>query len=572
MSVGFPPARATVRGRRRAAFRRPRVFRLAVVVVLAWVTGGSPVAEAQNGPAATGVFFSSRPPSGDGYRAGDRIQAVVAFGERVEVTGEPQLALEIGGRTRLAAFSSTTVIDGPYGATYLYFDYHVQAEDVDADGISISARALTLNGGAIRSESGLDASVDLAALAIVDDARHQVDGGRNRTPSVTDLSIRSSPRRGSTYGRGERIRIGVWFSETVVVSGEPQLALTVGSETRHASHAPGGGGAPWLWFDYDVQAADRDVDGIGIARGALRLNGGGIRDAAGAGAVLDLGRHAFTDHAGHRVDGGAERAAAVTEVFFDSAPLGSDAYEHGERVSVSVYFDKIVTVTGTPTVALTIGARSRPATYYGASWSNSEGWTALRFRYYVRAGDRDADGIGIAADALSLNGGTIRDPGGGDADLRLPGPAIAGAAGHRVDGSVDTTTPAVTDAYFDSTPRGGGVYRSAERVTAVITLSEPVTVVGAPQLALAVGNGRRMAAFDFVARSTDNASHLYFSYPIEAADVDADGIGIAAGALRLNGGSIRDLAGNPANLDLGRHAIVGAPGHAVDGGGVNPRD
>ena len=109
-------------------------------------------------------------------------------------------------------------------------------------------------------------------------------------------------------------------------------------------------------------------------------------------------------------------------------------------------------------------------------------------------------------------------------------------------------------------------------MTAVITLSEPVTVVGAPQLALAVGNGLRMAAFDFVARSTDNASHLYFSYPIEAADVDADGIGIAAGAMRLNGGSIRDLAGNPANLDLGRHAIVGAPGHAVDGGGAHPRD
>ena len=443
---------------------------------------------------------------------------------------------------------------------------------MDADGISIPARALTLNGGAIRSESGLDASVDLAAMAIVDDARHPVDGGRNRAPSVTDLSIRSSPRRGNTYGRGERIRIGVWFSETVVVSGEPQLALTVGSETRHASHAPGGGGAPWLWFDYDVQAADRDVDGIGIARSALRLNGGGIRDAAGAGAVLDLGRHAFTDHAGHRVDGGAEHAAAVTEVFFDSAPLGGDAYEHGERVSVSVYFDRIVTVTGTPTVALTIGARSRPAMYYGASWSNSEGWTALRFRYYVGAADRDADGIGIAADALSLNGGTIRDPGGGDADLRLRGPAMDGGAGHRVDGSVDTTIPAVTDAYFDSRPRGGGVYRSAERVTAVITLSEPVTVVGAPQLALAVGNGRRMAAFDFVARSTDNASHLYFSYPIEAADVDADGIGIAAGALRLNGGSIRDLAGNPANLDLGRHAIVGALGHAVDGGGASPRD
>ncbi len=112
----------------------------------------------------------------------------------------------------------------------------------------------------------------------------------------------------------------------------------------------------------------------------------------------------------------------------------SDAYEHGERVSVSVYFDKIVTVTGTPTVALTIGARSRPATYYGASWSNSEGWTALRFRYYVRAGDRDADGIGIAAGAMRLNGGSIRHLAGNPANLDLGRHAIVGAPGHAVDG------------------------------------------------------------------------------------------------------------------------------------------
>lgn len=563
MSASLRPARTADRGHRRDRFRRSRAFRLAVVAVLAWVPGGAPVAEAQSGPAATGVFFSSRPPSGR-YRADDRIQAVVTFAERLVVTGEPRLALVIGRRTRQAAFSSINVVDGPYGSTYLYFDYRVQPGDIDANGISIPARALTLNGGAIRSESGLDAIVDLSAMAIVDDARHRVNGDLNRAPSVVEVSIASSPRHGDTYGRGERVRIGVWFSEAVTVAGEPQLALEVGDGTRHASHTPGGGAVPWLWFQYDVQAGDRDVEGIGIARGALRLNGGGIRDAAGADAVLDLGGHAFADHPGHRVDGDSERPATVTEALFDSAPLDGDSYEHGERVSVSVYFDKIVTVTGTPTLALTIGDRTRPAAYYGASWSDSDGWTALWFRYYVQAEDRDADGIGIATGALSLNGGTIRDPGGGDAVLRLRAPPIAGGAGHRVDGSVDTTTPAVTDVYFDSRPRAGGVYRLGERVTAVVTLSEPVRVVGAPQLALTVGRRRRLAAFDFLARSTDNATHLHFSYRIEAADDDADGIGIGADALRLNGGSIRDRAGNPAKLDLGRHAIAGAPGHAVD--------
>lgn len=50
------------------------------------------------------------------------------------------------------------------------------------------------------------------------------------------------------------------------------------------------------------------------------------------------------------------------------------------------------------------------------------------------------------------------------------------------------------------------------------------------------------------------------------ADRDADGVSITANALRLNGGYIRDPAGNDARLDLDRHAIDNAAGHAVDGG------
>ena len=47
-----------------------------------------------------------------------------------------------------------------------------------------------------------------------------------------------------------------------------------------------------------------DADGIAIATDALTLNGGSIRSEDGADAVLDLGAHAITNAAGHRVDGG----------------------------------------------------------------------------------------------------------------------------------------------------------------------------------------------------------------------------------------------------------------------------
>ncbi len=71
-----------------------------------------------------------------------------------------------------------------------------------------------------------------------------------------------------------------------------------------------------------------------------------------------------------------------------------------------------------------------------------------------------------------------------------------------------------------------------------------------------------MAAFEFAARSTDNAAFLYFGCVVQATDHDADGMGIAADALRMNGGAIRDLAGNDARLDLGPHAVADAAGQA----------
>ena len=88
----------------------------------------------------------------------------------------------------------------------------------------------------------------------------------------------------------------------------------------------------------------------------------------------------------------------------------------------------------------------------------------IRFRYTVQAGDRDADGIGIPAHALQLNGATIADVLGeavalglDRAQLILPADKVDGAA-------ADATPPAVRAVTIVSQPTAAG-YAYGDRVS-----------------------------------------------------------------------------------------------------------
>jgi hypothetical protein len=80
-------------------------------------------------------------------------------------------------------------------------------------------------------------------------------------------------------------------------------------------------------------------------------------------------------------------------------------------------------------------------------------------------------------------------------------------------------------------------------------MSEAVDVSGTPQLTLVVGSSNRTASY----ASGSGSAALVFTYTIQAAETDANGISVAANSLTLAGGSISDLAGNPATLS---HAAV----------------
>lgn len=103
------------------------------------------------------------------------------------------------------------------------------------------------------------------------------------TTAPTVASVNSSTADG-TKGAGAAISIQVAFSERVNVTGAPRLALNSGGMAAYAS----GTGSSTLTFTYTVAVGDTAADLDYTAAGALTLNGGTIRDAAGNNATLTL--------------------------------------------------------------------------------------------------------------------------------------------------------------------------------------------------------------------------------------------------------------------------------------------
>ena len=110
---------------------------------------------------------------------------------------------------------------------------------------------------------------------------------------------------------------------------------------------------------------------------------------------------------------------------------------------VEVRFDRAVRAAGSPRVALTVGTQTRHATF--SSWCGQ----SLYFDYTGQERDRDQDGTSIAANALSLDGGTIRTADSAtDADLTHG--AVAASSGNKVNGSLPSA-PVVRGSAFRPT-------------------------------------------------------------------------------------------------------------------------
>ena len=475
----------------------------------------------------TDVLIASAPPTGGGYGLGDHIEVRVVFDAAVHATGDPVLTLSVGGRSRTAALFSGS------GTTTLAFRYEVVEDDRDDDGVSVAANALT--GGTIEDGDGGPVSREFAALPA--DPAHRVDGTL-RVAGVTRVEFSSAPMAAGAYVPGEAVDVSVVFDAAVYVTGNPVLTLSVGGRSRTAALFSGSG-TDTLVFRYEVIEGDRDEDGVSIAANAL--TGGTIEDGDGRPVSREFA--ALPADSAHRVDGA--RVVGVTRVAISSTPAAGVTYVPGEALEVSVVFDAAVYVTGDPVLTLAVGGRSRVAALFAGS-----GTTTLVFRYEVLEGDRDEDGVSVAANALT--GGTLEDGDGRPVSREFA--ALPADSAHRVDGA---RVVGVTRVAISSTPAAGVTYVAGEALEVNVVFDAAVYVTGNPVLALAVGGSSRTAAL-FSGSGTDT---LMFRYEVVEGDQDDDGVSVAANG--LTGGTIEDGDGRPASREFA--ALPADAGHRVDG-------
>ena len=222
----------------------------------------------------------------------------------------------------------------------------------------------------------------------------------------------------------------VTFSEDVTVKGSPRLELDIGGTAKKAEYKSAEGSK--VVFGYTVAEGYSDSDGIAISENKLTLNGGSIKDAADNAA--DLSHDALPAHEDHQVDGVRPTISLIS--------LGGSrggiyrANIIGEQIHLSVKFSEEIVVDGSPQIALDLDSGTRlaylnfiilpcpqldtgdstillriipeteepPASGEYCLSSDTRG-IKMVFSYTVARGDLDPDGLGIAANAVSLKWG-----------------------------------------------------------------------------------------------------------------------------------------------------------------------
>lgn len=453
-------------------------------------------------------------PLAGSYFENQNLNFALNFDEKVYVTGAPRLALNIGGSPVYAQYISGS------GSNNLIFRKVVLASEDDGDGIDI-LDPIDLNGGSIKDIAGNSAS-----LAFADTHLNTVLVSGN-TPYVTTIT----PPPNDEYVPGDQFEISLKFNKTISVTGTPQIPLDIGGDILNALYISGSG-SDTLVFRAPLVSGYEDEDGIEIAP-LIDLNGGTIQAAGPINAHLQTYAPLTP---GIIVNAPLPR---VTSIELPTVP--ADGYFNlGEEMYFTLRFNNEVTVSAIPEMQMTLDSTS-PALSSVAYNSGSVG-SNLVMRYVVQATDEDHTGIDLASMIL-LNGGTIQNANGTNADLNIQDAIDA----------LDLTTikvDAIPPEVVAATASPAATYGIGDAVNITLEFREIVTVTGSPRLTLNVGGTNRQAIY----QGGSGSAFLNFRYTVGNGHEDTDGLLFTNTLINLNGGEIQDLGGNNAVLDFSAFA------------------
>ena len=129
--------------------------------------------------------------------------------------------------------------------------------------------------------------------------------------------------------------------------------------------------------------------------------------------------------------------------------------------------------------------------------------------------------------------------------------------------------PEVQAISFANSPVRGDTYELGEKIEVMVRFNRSVKLVDTTlKVALTVGGRTRHAEFYAIRVEWGVERDLYFYYTVRADDLDADGIGVPAGALSLERGTVTALANRNIDAALTHGAVAADARRKVDGSRV----
>ena len=404
------------------------------------------VAHAQSAaPTVSTVAITSDPGTDDTYATGDTITVTVTFSEAVTVAGTPRITLDIGGQPRYAGYSG----DGTSAAAQA-FSYTALVSDQDADGVSVLANSLALDGGTIlATDDSAAAALSHSAMSFAD---HKVDtevlllSNLNQTESSNTITI-SASESATIYMFGANAVKGATINSITLDVATPSdtldvtvvLANTHGEisdaeleDDTHYKYTGSVRSAGLQTFTLNTPAVARHgavtgnydpnfenssllfhliVQGSGSGSIELKANAttGTDSDSATGWSLSDpFGTNSDVPKLQLR---GYD--AKIPQLYYGdviSSPINGTAYAAGERIEFLYLFVTSVAFPAEPVVPFWLGngaEHRREATLVTQYLTKIEEGHHLTYgfvaAYTVQPGDTDTDGVYIGAQPLGDN-------------------------------------------------------------------------------------------------------------------------------------------------------------------------
>ena len=349
------------------------------------------------------------------------------------------------------------------------------------------------------------------------------------------------------YGIDDVIQMTVTFTLPVVVTGTPQLNLTIGDSTKAAdykSHEQ-----KEVVFEYRVVQGDYDHDGIAVADDAtLLLNGGTItteRNGRDADLYLNYSGRELRARNRHMVDTITPRLLNVSIDRPSPIVQWTGNYRAGDEIIINLEFDEPIYFSRLPTIPSATLTHASVGVLFGENESRTWEYhdtgsmdnSVVSFKYTVQKGDVDADGLSLPANAIYLNGGVIRDGGGNQPSLNHP--AVEGD-NRPVDGN-RSIVPVVESLAITSDPGDDDTYRLGDDIEVTATFTRNVMPVrgvhsrrnngvSEQRIELDIGGQARTARI-----SGNDGRKVRFNYMVQPDDMDDNGISVKANSLSWRG-------------------------------------